>query len=181
MRAVVQRVSSASVAVDGKQVGHIGAGLLVLLGVAPDDGPDDTAFMVRKLSWPAHLRRRRRSDEPLGGRYRGILSCRQPVHALRRRGSRQQAQLHGCRCWERMPMRSIGTYARDCGTRASTFKTASSGRTWRSVWWATAQSPSSSRRTAARSEQSKAGSSASKKPGQLPRLLPILMQSDLVD
>jgi D-aminoacyl-tRNA deacylase len=50
MRAVVQRVSSASVAVDGKQVGHIGAGLLVLLGVAPDDGPDDTAFMVHKLS-----------------------------------------------------------------------------------------------------------------------------------
>jgi len=50
MRAVVQRVSSASVTVDGKQVGHIGAGLLVLLGVAPDDGPDDTALMVRKLS-----------------------------------------------------------------------------------------------------------------------------------
>ncbi len=50
MRAVVQRVSSASVAVDGKQVGHIEAGLLVLLGVAPDDGSEDTAFMVRKLS-----------------------------------------------------------------------------------------------------------------------------------
>jgi len=50
MRAVVQRVSSASVTVDGKQVGHIGAGLLVLLGVAPDDGSDDTALMVRKLS-----------------------------------------------------------------------------------------------------------------------------------
>lgn len=50
MRAVVQRVSSASVTVDGKDVGHIEAGLLVLLGVAPDDGPDDTAFMVRKLS-----------------------------------------------------------------------------------------------------------------------------------
>lgn len=50
MRAVVQRVSSASVAVDGKQVGDIGAGLMVLLGIAPDDGTDDTAFMVRKLS-----------------------------------------------------------------------------------------------------------------------------------
>ena len=50
MRAVVQRASSASVAVEGKLVGHIGGGLLVLLGVAFDDGPDDTAFMVRKLS-----------------------------------------------------------------------------------------------------------------------------------
>ena len=50
MRAVVQRVNSASVAVDRKQVGHIGAGLLVLLGVAPDDGPEDTAFMIHKLS-----------------------------------------------------------------------------------------------------------------------------------
>jgi D-tyrosyl-tRNA(Tyr) deacylase len=50
MRAVVQRVSSASVTVDGKDVGHIEPGLLVLLGVAPDDGPEDTAFMVRKLS-----------------------------------------------------------------------------------------------------------------------------------
>jgi D-tyrosyl-tRNA(Tyr) deacylase len=36
--------------VDGKEVGHIEAGLLVLLGVATDDGPEDTAFMVRKLS-----------------------------------------------------------------------------------------------------------------------------------
>ena len=50
MRAVVQRVSSASVTVDGKEVGHIEAGLLVFLGVATDDGPEDTAFMVRKLS-----------------------------------------------------------------------------------------------------------------------------------
>jgi D-tyrosyl-tRNA(Tyr) deacylase len=50
MRAVVQRVSSASVMVDGRQVGHIEVGLLVLLAVAPDDGADDTAFMVRKLA-----------------------------------------------------------------------------------------------------------------------------------
>ncbi|MHB8105881.1 MAG: D-aminoacyl-tRNA deacylase [Candidatus Cryosericum sp.] len=50
MRAVVQRVSRASVTVDGKDVGCIEAGLFVLLGIAPDDGPDDTAFMVRKLS-----------------------------------------------------------------------------------------------------------------------------------
>jgi D-tyrosyl-tRNA(Tyr) deacylase len=50
MRAVVQRTSSASVVVDGNVVGQIGKGLLVLLAVAPDDGPEDVAFMVRKLS-----------------------------------------------------------------------------------------------------------------------------------
>jgi len=50
VRAVVQRVTSASVMVGGRQVGHIESGLLVLLGVAADDGSEDTAFMVRKLA-----------------------------------------------------------------------------------------------------------------------------------
>ena len=50
MRAVVQRASSASVAVDGKTVGQIGLGLVVLLGVAPGDGAEEVAFVVRKLS-----------------------------------------------------------------------------------------------------------------------------------
>ena len=50
MRAVVQRVSNASVAVEGNMTGKIGKGLLVLLAVAPDDEAEDTAFMVRKLS-----------------------------------------------------------------------------------------------------------------------------------
>ena len=50
MRAVVQRANSASVAVDSKTVGQIGQGLVVLLGVAPGDGVEEVAFMVRKLS-----------------------------------------------------------------------------------------------------------------------------------
>lgn len=50
MRAVVQRTSSASVVVDGSTVGRIEKGLLVLLAVAPDDGAEDVAFMVRKLA-----------------------------------------------------------------------------------------------------------------------------------
>ena len=37
MRAVVTRVSSASVSIDGKTVGEIGQGFLVLLGIAPTD------------------------------------------------------------------------------------------------------------------------------------------------
>ena len=49
MKAVIQRVTRASVEVDGHQVGAIGEGLLVLLGVAKGDGESDCRFMVEKL------------------------------------------------------------------------------------------------------------------------------------
>lgn len=49
MRAVVQRVSEASVIVDGEVVGEIGRGLLVLVGVAPDDSPADADALAAKL------------------------------------------------------------------------------------------------------------------------------------
>ncbi len=49
MRAVIQRVSQASVSVDGAAVGEIGAGWLVLLGVARDDTDADAAWMADKL------------------------------------------------------------------------------------------------------------------------------------
>ena len=50
MIAVVQRVSAATVTVDGKTVGQIGPGLLVLLGVAQGDGPEDINYIVRKAA-----------------------------------------------------------------------------------------------------------------------------------
>ena len=50
MRAVVQRVTSAAVEVDGQVVGAIGHGLLVLLGVAGGDDQADVDYMVRKLA-----------------------------------------------------------------------------------------------------------------------------------
>ncbi len=50
MRAVVQRVKRASVQVDGRTVGAVGAGLLVFLGIAPGDGEADIAYIVKKCT-----------------------------------------------------------------------------------------------------------------------------------
>ncbi len=49
MRALVQRVSEASVTVDGAEVARIGRGLLVLLGVRRGDGPDEADRIASKL------------------------------------------------------------------------------------------------------------------------------------
>ena len=53
MKAVVQRVSRARVAVDGETVSEIGSGLCVLLGVAEGDGEGDLIRLADKV---AHLR-----------------------------------------------------------------------------------------------------------------------------
>ena len=49
MKAVVQRVSSAGVDVDGERVGEIDRGLLVLLGVAEGDEARDARWMAEKI------------------------------------------------------------------------------------------------------------------------------------
>jgi D-tyrosyl-tRNA(Tyr) deacylase len=53
MRALIQRVSRASVTVEERVVGEIGAGLLVLLGVGAGDSPADETYLAQKI---AHLR-----------------------------------------------------------------------------------------------------------------------------
>jgi D-tyrosyl-tRNA(Tyr) deacylase len=50
MRAVIQRISRAEVTVDGAVVGTCGAGLLVFVGVATRDGPDDADRLALKVS-----------------------------------------------------------------------------------------------------------------------------------
>ena len=71
MRAVVQRVSEASVTVDGEVVGQIGAGLLVLLGVHRDDGEREADRIAEKLLalrvFPDDEGRMNRSVTDVGG------------------------------------------------------------------------------------------------------------------
>ena len=53
MRALLQRVSQASVEADGRMVGTIQRGLVVFLGISKDDGAEDAAFLAGKV---VHLR-----------------------------------------------------------------------------------------------------------------------------
>lgn len=50
MRAVLQRVTRASVRVEDEVVGEIGGGLLVLLGIAQDDVERDVDYLVEKIT-----------------------------------------------------------------------------------------------------------------------------------
>lgn len=50
MRALIQRVSEASVRVDGEVVGEIGGGFLVLLGITHEDGESEADYLARKIA-----------------------------------------------------------------------------------------------------------------------------------
>lgn len=69
MRAVIQRVSAASVTVDGEIAGKIGPGLLVLAGFEAQDGDPDLDWMAGKI-----LRMRVFADEA-GIMNRSVLDC----------------------------------------------------------------------------------------------------------
>ena len=88
MRALVQRVSEASVSVGDEVVGAIGPGMLVLLGVGPDDTPEVADRMAAKLralrifEGPTG-----RMDEALGDREALVVS-QFTLYADTRRGNR---------------------------------------------------------------------------------------------
>lgn len=71
MRAVLQRVSRASVTVDGAVTGAIEQGILVLLGVGAEDSDDDIAWLVPKIAklriFPDDEGRMNRSVTDIGG------------------------------------------------------------------------------------------------------------------
>lgn len=71
MRAVVQRVTEARVTVDGRVVGEIGRGLLVLVGVEQGDGPADVQYIAAKVRdlriFPDEAHKMNRSVADIGG------------------------------------------------------------------------------------------------------------------
>lgn len=71
MRALIQRVSQASVEVEGRQVGACGRGLLVLLAVAPGDSEATALWMAQKVAglriFPDEADRMNRSVIEVGG------------------------------------------------------------------------------------------------------------------
>ena len=94
MRAVLTRVNSASVAIDGEVVGKIGKGFLILLGVGPNDTEKECRYLAEKA-----LGLRIFTDEndkmnlgldAVGGRGAGS----QPVHPLRQLPEGPPPQLH---------------------------------------------------------------------------------------
>jgi D-tyrosyl-tRNA(Tyr) deacylase len=97
MRALIQRVSRASVTVDGQVVGQIGQGLLVLLGVGQDDSEAQVKMLVDKI---VYLRifgddegKMNRSLLDIRGRSFSCLA----VHPLCRCAPRPPPRLYRCR------------------------------------------------------------------------------------
>ena len=69
MRTVIQRVSEASVSVDGQTVGRIGAGLCILLGVGKDDNSKTAAALADKV------KNLRIFDDEFGKMNRSVVDC----------------------------------------------------------------------------------------------------------
>ncbi|CAI8050000.1 D-aminoacyl-tRNA deacylase [Geodia barretti] len=96
MRALIQRVTCASVRIDGDTVGSIGAGLVVLLGVAASDDEADARYLVDKT---ANLRIF--ADDEDGstghaGRGRRVAGG-VAIYAVRGHTARQEARFHAGR------------------------------------------------------------------------------------
>lgn len=90
MRVVIQRVSEASVRIDGEVVGQIGAGLLVLLGIEEADGVEDGEWLVGKIVqmriFSDEVGKMNRSVAECGG---GVLVVSQfTLHASTKKGNR---------------------------------------------------------------------------------------------
>ena len=90
MRAVIQRVSEATVRVESSVVGEIGAGLMILLGIEQGDGDRDVAWLAGKIArmriFPDEAGQMNLSLIDTGGS--ALVVSQFTLHALTRKGNR---------------------------------------------------------------------------------------------
>ena len=118
MKALLQRVSEASVEIDGRVVGAIGKGLLVLLGVEAADGAAQADRLARKVAalriFEDQAGKINLSVREVGGSRAGG----EPVHAAGRSAQGQPAELHRRRPAGGGRAACMSISAPTCGPRA---------------------------------------------------------------
>jgi len=90
MRVVIQRVSEATVTVAGSLISEISKGLVVLLGVAPEDTSEDVDWLAKKVAqlriFPTDLANMNQSVQDVGG---GVIVISQfTLYASTKKGNR---------------------------------------------------------------------------------------------
>ena len=90
MRAVIQRVSRASVTIDQTEHAAIGVGLLVLVGIEESDGPEDTEWLAGKIArlrvFPDAKGVMNLSEQEIGGEL--LVVSQFTLHASTKKGNR---------------------------------------------------------------------------------------------
>ena len=90
MRVLLQRVSEASVTIEGKETNRISQGVLLLLGIESEDGEDDVDWLIRKLLtlriFPDEEGRMNRSLVDTGGE--ALVVSQFTLHARVKKGTR---------------------------------------------------------------------------------------------
>ena len=130
MRAVVQRVSEASVSIAGKTVGAIGKGFLILLGITGDDTPELCAYLAEKC---AGLRAFTDENDKMNLSLQDVAGevlvvSQFTLYGDCRKGSAPRLlRQHG----RKRPSRCTNALWRSCGIMTCTWKPANSAPIWR--------------------------------------------------
>jgi D-aminoacyl-tRNA deacylase len=90
MRVILQRVSEASVRVEGKVKGEIGIGLMLLLGIEHDDNKEDADWLIQKITqmriFSDEEGKMNLSVREIGGRF--LVVSQFTLHASTKKGNR---------------------------------------------------------------------------------------------
>jgi D-tyrosyl-tRNA(Tyr) deacylase len=117
MKAVVQTVSEAEVTVEGRSVGAIGEGLLVLVGVTHTDGPAEARWIAEKI-WSLRIFRDERSASDLDAPV--LLVSQFTLYADTRKGRRPSWNAAAPRPVAEPLVEAVAAHLRSLGARVET-------------------------------------------------------------